>query len=105
MGKSAQLPCGHVFQRIGTIFELNADIIRTNVLTKKYVLTEFHEDWTINVHLRVLKRFYSSHITKNIPTSGGPFIQQTGTIFEFIQYSIIKESRFYYRHKKKNAPP
>ncbi|KAH3828956.1 hypothetical protein DPMN_130944 [Dreissena polymorpha] len=32
-------PTGYVFQRIGTTFELNQDIIKTNFLTK------LHEDW------------------------------------------------------------
>ncbi|KAH3844332.1 hypothetical protein DPMN_086590 [Dreissena polymorpha] len=40
----------HVFQANLTIFELNQDIIETNLLTK------FHDDWTINVASRVLTR-------------------------------------------------
>ncbi|KAH3794799.1 hypothetical protein DPMN_148338 [Dreissena polymorpha] len=39
-------PCGHVFQQTRTILKLIQDIIKTN-------LTKFHEDWTINVTLRV----------------------------------------------------
>ncbi|KAH3795021.1 hypothetical protein DPMN_148566 [Dreissena polymorpha] len=45
------LPLGsNVFQANITIFELIQDIIETNLLTK------FHEDWTINVASRELKR-------------------------------------------------
>ncbi|KAH3801210.1 hypothetical protein DPMN_154857 [Dreissena polymorpha] len=45
----------HVFQRIGTTFELNQDIIKTNILTNfelgrdfiwTKLLTKFHEDGT-----------------------------------------------------------
>ncbi|KAH3709496.1 hypothetical protein DPMN_068959 [Dreissena polymorpha] len=54
---------GHVFQRTGTTFELNQDIIKTNILTNfeldrdfigTKLLTKFHEDQTINVASRVL---------------------------------------------------
>ncbi|KAH3821401.1 hypothetical protein DPMN_123165 [Dreissena polymorpha] len=48
--KTATPPGGHVFQSTGTIFKLVQDIIGTHVLSK------FHEDWTINVASRVLKR-------------------------------------------------
>ncbi|KAH3700872.1 hypothetical protein DPMN_075853 [Dreissena polymorpha] len=40
----------HVFQANITIFELIQDIIETNLLT------QFHEDWTINVASRELTR-------------------------------------------------
>ncbi|KAH3852726.1 hypothetical protein DPMN_095240 [Dreissena polymorpha] len=50
-------PGGHVFKPTGIIFELVRDIIGTHCLTK------FHEDWTINVASRVLKR-------KNAPPPG-----------------------------------
>ncbi|KAH3738384.1 hypothetical protein DPMN_045018 [Dreissena polymorpha] len=43
-------PPGHVFKTTGTIFELVREIIGTHCLTK------FHEDETINVASRVLKR-------------------------------------------------
>ena len=56
--KNARPNCSHVFQATGTILELVQDIIRTNVQTK------FHEDWTINVTLRVLTSFYYSHSHK-----------------------------------------
>ncbi|KAH3787031.1 hypothetical protein DPMN_165150 [Dreissena polymorpha] len=48
--KNAPLLCSHVFQANVTIFELIQDIIET------YLLTEFHEDWTINLTSRVLTR-------------------------------------------------
>ncbi|KAH3893430.1 hypothetical protein DPMN_017577 [Dreissena polymorpha] len=55
--KTAQPTGGHVFQRIGTTFELNQDIIKTNILTNfglrrdfigTKLLTKFHEDGTRN---------------------------------------------------------
>ncbi|KAH3876287.1 hypothetical protein DPMN_000126 [Dreissena polymorpha] len=60
--KTAPPTCGHVFQRIGTTFELNQDIIMTNILTnfelgrdfiRTKLLTKFHEDGTRNVASRV----------------------------------------------------
>ncbi|KAH3779607.1 hypothetical protein DPMN_157410 [Dreissena polymorpha] len=60
--KTAPPTGGHVFQRIGTTFELNQDIIKTNILTNfelgrdfigKKLLTKFHEDGTRNVASRV----------------------------------------------------
>ncbi|KAH3717180.1 hypothetical protein DPMN_059960 [Dreissena polymorpha] len=54
------------------LLETQANIIRTNVLTK------FHEELTINVTFRVLTRI-------NSPLPGGYVFQQKGTIFELIQ--------------------
>ncbi|KAH3752218.1 hypothetical protein DPMN_186831 [Dreissena polymorpha] len=60
--KNAPPPGGHIFQQTGIIFKLFQDIIGINLLTKKNapplgshtnLLTEFHEDWTINVASRV----------------------------------------------------
>ncbi|KAH3836254.1 hypothetical protein DPMN_109624 [Dreissena polymorpha] len=57
----------HVFQRIGTTFELNQDIIKTNILTNfvlgrdfigTKLLTKFHEDGTRNVASRMDGRTY-----------------------------------------------
>ncbi|KAH3854276.1 hypothetical protein DPMN_096814 [Dreissena polymorpha] len=54
--KSAPTTGGHVFQRIGTTFELNQDII-TFELDRDFIgtklLTKFHEDGTRNVAYRV----------------------------------------------------
>ncbi|KAH3738361.1 hypothetical protein DPMN_044995 [Dreissena polymorpha] len=62
-------PCGgHVFKPTGLIFELVQGIIGMNLLT------EFHEDRTINVASRV----------KNAPPLGGHVIQANVTIFELI---------------------
>ncbi|KAH3786941.1 hypothetical protein DPMN_165059 [Dreissena polymorpha] len=55
---------GHNFQQTGTTFELNQDIIKTNILTnfelgrdffggRAKLLTKFHEDGTTNVASRV----------------------------------------------------
>ncbi|KAH3839728.1 hypothetical protein DPMN_113162 [Dreissena polymorpha] len=49
--KTAPPTGGHVFQRIGTNFELNQDIIKTNILTK------LHEDWARNVTSTVFTSF------------------------------------------------
>ncbi|KAH3772536.1 hypothetical protein DPMN_173876 [Dreissena polymorpha] len=60
--KTAPPTCGHVFQQTGTTFELNQDIIKTNILTNfklgrdfigAKLLTKFHEDGTRNVASRV----------------------------------------------------
>ncbi|KAH3741910.1 hypothetical protein DPMN_048640 [Dreissena polymorpha] len=60
--KTAPPTGGHVFQQIGTTFELNQDIIKTNILTNfelgrdfigTKLLTKFHEDGTRNVASRV----------------------------------------------------
>ncbi|KAH3772420.1 hypothetical protein DPMN_173758 [Dreissena polymorpha] len=61
--KTAPPTGGHVFQRIGTTFELKQDIIKTNILTNfelgrdfigTKLLTKFHEDGTRNVASRVI---------------------------------------------------
>ncbi|KAH3736030.1 hypothetical protein DPMN_042590 [Dreissena polymorpha] len=62
----------HIFQANVTIFEVIQDIIET------ILLTEFHEDWTINVAARGLTR-------KNAPPPGGHVFQPTGIIFELVQ--------------------
>ncbi|KAH3827159.1 hypothetical protein DPMN_129088, partial [Dreissena polymorpha] len=60
--KTAPPTGSHVFQRTGTTFELNQDIIKTNILTNfklnqdfigTKLLTKFHEDGTRNVASRV----------------------------------------------------
>ncbi|KAH3707767.1 hypothetical protein DPMN_067182 [Dreissena polymorpha] len=60
--KTAPPTGGHVFQRIGTTFELNQDIIKTNILTNfelvrdfigTKLLTKFHKNGTRNVACRV----------------------------------------------------
>ncbi|KAH3801385.1 hypothetical protein DPMN_155034 [Dreissena polymorpha] len=57
---------------------LNHDIIVT------HCMTTFHEDWTINVASRVLKRL----IRKNAPPPGAHVFEPTGTIFELAQNII-----------------
>ncbi|KAH3696360.1 hypothetical protein DPMN_083824 [Dreissena polymorpha] len=51
--KTALPTGGHVFQLIRTTFELNQDIIKTNILTNDLLLTKFHEDETRNMASRV----------------------------------------------------
>ncbi|KAH3691797.1 hypothetical protein DPMN_192328 [Dreissena polymorpha] len=89
--KTALPTGGHVFQRIGTTFELNQDIIKTNILTNDLVfdpaqpifelgrhfigtklLTKFHEDWTRNVASRVFT-------SKCLRTDGRTDIRRTKT--------------------------
>ncbi|KAH3884197.1 hypothetical protein DPMN_008171 [Dreissena polymorpha] len=75
--KTAPTTGGHVFQRIGTTFELNQDIIKTNILTifdlgRDFIgtklLTKFHEDGARNVASRV---FTSKCLRTDRRTYGG----------------------------------
>ncbi|KAH3855952.1 hypothetical protein DPMN_098528 [Dreissena polymorpha] len=85
---------GHVFQPTGIIFKLVQDIIGMNLLT------EFHEDRTINVASRVNNapplgsNFYQDRkinvasrvlTRKNAPPPGGHVFQPTGIIFKLVQ--------------------
>ncbi|KAH3839985.1 hypothetical protein DPMN_113426 [Dreissena polymorpha] len=79
---------GHVFQRTGTTFELNQDIIKTNILTNfkldrdiigTKLLTKFHEDRTRNAASREFTRFLNSQMKKTAPPTGGHVFQRTGT--------------------------
>ncbi|KAH3811917.1 hypothetical protein DPMN_140334 [Dreissena polymorpha] len=79
--KTAPPTGGHVFQRIGTTFELNQDIIKTNILTNfelcrdfigTKLLTKFHEDGTRNVAYRVFT-------SKCLRTDGQTDIRRTKT--------------------------
>ncbi|KAH3786305.1 hypothetical protein DPMN_164411 [Dreissena polymorpha] len=69
---TSRLLTSHVFQPTGIIFELVQYIIGMNLLT------EFHEDRTINVASRV-------HIKKNAPPLGSHVFQANVTIFDLIQ--------------------
>ncbi|KAH3859541.1 hypothetical protein DPMN_102358 [Dreissena polymorpha] len=69
--KTAPPTGGHVFQWIGTTFELNQDIIKTNICTNfelcrdfigTRLLNKFHEDGTRNVASRVFTSKYRSSI-------------------------------------------
>ncbi|KAH3880322.1 hypothetical protein DPMN_004234 [Dreissena polymorpha] len=68
-GQKKSLCGGYVFQPTSIIFELDQDIIGMNLLT------EFHEDRTINVASR----------EKNAPPLGSHDFQANITIFELIQ--------------------
>ncbi|KAH3837571.1 hypothetical protein DPMN_110965 [Dreissena polymorpha] len=70
--KNATPPCGHVFKRTSTIFDLSPDIISTNILTK------FHRHWTTNVTSSIITR-------KTGPPPGSHVFQQTRTIFKLIR--------------------
>ncbi|KAH3863498.1 hypothetical protein DPMN_026487 [Dreissena polymorpha] len=73
--KTARPPGNPVFQRTGTIFELNSHIKETNVLTK------FHENWAKNVTSRVFTCFHYIHIEKKAPPTGGHVFSPIWTIF------------------------
>ncbi|KAH3814704.1 hypothetical protein DPMN_143212 [Dreissena polymorpha] len=120
--KTAPPTGGHVFQRIGITFELNQDIIKTNILTNfelgrdfngRKLLTKFHEDGTRNVASRVftskshlsnqdtnvLTKFHEDLATelnktrvKNAPPIGSHVFQANRIIFEVIQ-DIIENNR------------
>ncbi|KAH3741396.1 hypothetical protein DPMN_048121 [Dreissena polymorpha] len=107
--KTARPPGNHVFQRTGTIFELNSHIKETNVLIK------FHENWAKNVTSRVFTCFYYIHIEKNSPPTGGHVFSPIWTIFEHVR-EINKtnvltnfhddwEKIVTSRPKKDNCPP
>ncbi|KAH3785138.1 hypothetical protein DPMN_163223 [Dreissena polymorpha] len=94
--KNATPPCGHVFKRTSTIFDLSTDIISTNILTK------FHRHWTTNVTSIVITR-------KTGPPPGSNVFQQTRTIFKLIRDMFHEDwtinvtsrvlKRFYYTLK------
>ncbi|KAH3700032.1 hypothetical protein DPMN_074998 [Dreissena polymorpha] len=88
-GKKYPAPGGHVFQPIGTLFELVQYIIGTNRLT------EFHEDQTINVASRPSNQKYSA--------PGGHVFQQTRTTFKLIQYIIGRNTKLCEVRTKKSA--
>ncbi|KAH3864715.1 hypothetical protein DPMN_027740 [Dreissena polymorpha] len=48
----------------------------------KNLLTQFHDDRTINMASRVLTWFYYNYIRKNATPLGGHVFPPTGTIFE-----------------------
>ncbi|KAH3811692.1 hypothetical protein DPMN_140107 [Dreissena polymorpha] len=73
--KTASIPGGHVFSPIWTIFELDRDINKTNVLTK------FYDDWAKIVSSKVFTR-------KITPSTGGHVFQRTRATFELNQHFI-----------------
>ncbi|KAH3777396.1 hypothetical protein DPMN_178838 [Dreissena polymorpha] len=92
--KSAPPTGDHVFQRIGTTFELNQDIIKTNILTNfklgrdfigTKLLTKFHEDGTRNQMLTDGRT--DGHTTdkdrKNSPPHWKPYIIETNFLTKF----------------------
>ncbi|KAH3785061.1 hypothetical protein DPMN_163144 [Dreissena polymorpha] len=105
----------HVFQENIIIFELIQDIIGTFIY---YLLTKFHEDWTINVASRVLTRknapplFYDDRIInvasrvltrKNAPPPWWPYIIGMNLLTEFHEDWTINGAsrvltRFCYSH-------
>ncbi|KAH3858659.1 hypothetical protein DPMN_101284 [Dreissena polymorpha] len=109
---------GHVFQSTKTILEFIQDIIRTTfltkVLTRKNATPRFHEDQTINVASKVLKREMARPLAalllinvasrvftrKNARPPGGHIFQPIETIFK-----VIKDIIHTHVLEKKNAPP
>ncbi|KAH3752525.1 hypothetical protein DPMN_187146 [Dreissena polymorpha] len=97
--------CGHVFQRTGVIFVHIHAFIKTNILT------QFHEDWTINwplytrkndpppdiIWTNLLTKFHDDRTInvaareltmKNAPPPDGHVFQLTRTIFKTVQEII-----------------
>ncbi|KAH3809252.1 hypothetical protein DPMN_137613 [Dreissena polymorpha] len=116
---TSEHPDSHVFQQTRIIFIHIQNIIQTNILTKKNapppeliqdietnLLTEFHDDRTINMASR----------EKCHAPLGGHVLPPTGTIFELIQ-DIIEANLLTKFHEdwtinvasrvltRKNAPP
>ncbi|KAH3880482.1 hypothetical protein DPMN_004396 [Dreissena polymorpha] len=98
-GKLPPPPGNQVFQRIGTIFELNSHIKETNVLTK------FHENWAKNVTSRrpcfspiwtifeLVREFNKTDVLTNFHNDWAKIV--TSRVF----------TRFLYSRIKKTAPP
>ncbi|KAH3858823.1 hypothetical protein DPMN_101463 [Dreissena polymorpha] len=86
-GKLPRPPGSHVFQRTGTIFNLNSHWTKNvtsrafTYINKTNVLTKFHDDRAKIVTSRVFTR-------KTFPPTGGHVFQRTGTTFEFNQHII-----------------
>ncbi|KAH3694648.1 hypothetical protein DPMN_082088 [Dreissena polymorpha] len=92
--KNTPPPGTHVFQANITIFELIEDTVES------YLLTKFHEDWTINsvdaaqhttdkrrsqkLTMSTLCSLNNLAATQNAQWPGGHIFQATGTIFELI---------------------
>ncbi|KAH3886758.1 hypothetical protein DPMN_010771 [Dreissena polymorpha] len=87
--KTAPFPWqAYIFQRTGTIFELNSHWTKNvtsrvfTYINKTNVLTTFHDDWATIVTSRVFTR-------KTAPPTGGHLFQRTGTTFDLNQHIII----------------
>ncbi|KAH3694954.1 hypothetical protein DPMN_082400 [Dreissena polymorpha] len=87
---------GHVFSPIWTIFELVRDINKTYVLTmmigqkinvfqRTGTIFELDSHWTKNVISRVLTCFHYIHIAKTAPSPGGHVFSPIWTIFELVR--------------------
>ncbi|KAH3769062.1 hypothetical protein DPMN_170309 [Dreissena polymorpha] len=95
--QTARPPGNHVFQRTGTIFELNAHIKETNVLTK------FYKNWAKNVTSKVFTCFHYIHKEKNAPPTGGHKSIKTNILTNFHDdWAKIVTSRVF---TWKTAPP
>ncbi|KAH3747798.1 hypothetical protein DPMN_182230 [Dreissena polymorpha] len=81
-GKMTRLRGGHVFQPSGAIFKLVQDIITTNLLT------EFHEDRTVNVADKVLTSIFRNLNKKcdgKTERQTTSYFQATVTILKLVQ--------------------
>ncbi|KAH3816099.1 hypothetical protein DPMN_117607 [Dreissena polymorpha] len=102
--KTAPRPGGHVFQHTGTTFELNQDIIKTNILTNfelgrdfigAKLLTKFH-DGTRNVASRV---FASKCLRTDGRTYDGQRLLKTNVLSNFHDdWAKIVTSRVFTSH-------
>ncbi|KAH3795702.1 hypothetical protein DPMN_149259 [Dreissena polymorpha] len=98
--KTARPPSNHVFQRAGTIFELNSHIKETKLIVficfhddwaknvtsrETNVLTKFHKNWAKNVTSRVFTCFHYIHIEKNALPTGSHVFSPIWTIFKLVR--------------------
>ncbi|KAH3768514.1 hypothetical protein DPMN_169728 [Dreissena polymorpha] len=88
--KTASPTGGHVCQRTGTTFKLNQHIIKTNILTN--YMTIGHEIFILDQDI-IGTNLLTSQITKTAPPTCGNVFQRTGTTFEHNQH-IIKTTIF-----------
>ncbi|KAH3886681.1 hypothetical protein DPMN_010694 [Dreissena polymorpha] len=113
---------GHVFQMIGTTFELNHDIIKTNILTNfelgrdfigTKLLTKFHEDGTRNVASRTDRHTTDKDRSQKLTCAIRklpPSSHKTNVLTKFHENRAKNVTSreftcFHYIHIEKNAPP
>ncbi|KAH3816097.1 hypothetical protein DPMN_117605 [Dreissena polymorpha] len=73
---------GHVFQRIGTTFKLNQDIIKTIILTKLHFLTRHNpvsNSAEISLGQKLLTKFHEDETRNQMLTDGRTDIRRTKT--------------------------
>ncbi|KAH3892502.1 hypothetical protein DPMN_016620 [Dreissena polymorpha] len=103
--KTAPPTEGHVFQQTGTTFELNQDIIKTNILTNfelgrdfigAKLLTKFYEDGTTNVASRTDQKSSPEQSVADLRPQGIELLLAT---FEMKKYPALKTEMFFNRRE------